>query len=260
MGHISFLSQVTPVILTFNEEANISRVLEMLDWAREIVVVDSGSTDSTLNILGSYPKVRCVHRSFDTHAEQWQFAIAQTRVSTEWILALDADYVLTPELLDELDRLTPPKDMNGYVTRFRYCIEGTPLRGTLYPPVTTLYRLGAARYVQTGHTQRVQVEGNVGELAACIHHDDRKPLSRWLWAQDRYATLEAAALSSVPWMKLRMQDKLRRLVVVTPLLVPIYCLVVRGNLLDGRRGIYYALQRAIAEAVLSLKLIQSRFN
>lgn len=255
-----FLEQVTPVVLTYNESPNLARTLARLEWAREVVVLDSGSDDGTEDICSQFPNVRFVYRCFDSHANQWNFATAETGVSTPWVLALDADYVLTPQLVAELAALKPSPQVDGYHTRFRYCVFGKPLRGTLYPPVTTLFRAGKGRYVQDGHTQRLSLPGALGTLQAYIDHDDRKPLSRWMWAQDRYAALEVELLRSKPVAELRIQDKLRKLLVVTPWLVPLYCLTVGRGLLDGWPGIFYALQRGVAETILSLKLLESRLR
>lgn len=255
-----FLAQVTPVVLTYNERPNLARTLASVHWAREVVVVDSGSDDGTQDIASRFPNVRVVHRRFDTHANQWNFATTDTGVTTPWVLALDADYALTSALVAELATLQPGPQVDGYQTRFRYCVFGKPLRGTLYPPVTTLFRAGKGRYVQDGHTQRLSLPGALGLLHAYIEHDDRKPLSRWLWAQDRYAALEVELLRSKPAAALRIQDKLRKLVVVTPWLVPLYCLTVGRGLLDGWPGVFYALQRGVAETILSLKLLESHLR
>ena len=68
------LDNITPVLLTFNEEPNIARTLAHLAWAKDIVVVDSGSTDGTLPTLANFPNVRVFDRRFDSHANQWRFA------------------------------------------------------------------------------------------------------------------------------------------------------------------------------------------
>lgn len=260
IGAGPFLALVTPVLLTYNEAPNIGRTLERLRWAREVVVVDSGSDDGTQAIIAGYPNARCVHRAFDNHAQQWNFAVHQTGIATEWVLALDADYVLSEAGVAEIGALAPPADVAGYQTSFRYCVWGKPLRGTLYPPVTTLYRPSAGRYEQSGHTQRLSLTGTTRALSQPIFHDDRKPLSRWLWAQDRYAALEAAVLWRTPWRELRHTDRLRKMVVVAPWIVPLYCLILRGGLLDGRAGLFYALQRGIAESVIALKLLELHFS
>jgi glycosyltransferase involved in cell wall biosynthesis len=255
-----FLTNITPILLTFNESANIGRTLSQLARFKEVVVVDSGSTDGTLTLVQRFPNVRCVHRVFDTHASQWNHALKNTGVSTPWILALDADFLLPHALLSEIAGLQPAQDVDGYQVRFRYCVFGRALRGTLYPPVTVLYRRQSASYRQDGHTQRVQLKGNVLALNEPASHDDRKALGQWLWAQNRYAELEAEVLCKTPWRQLRWQDRLRRLVLITPWFVPIYCLFVKRNVLDGRAGLYYAMQRSIAESILSLKLLERQLQ
>jgi len=136
------LRDITPVILTFNEAANLERTLAPLHWAREILIVDSLSTDATTTIAARYPNARVVQRQFDTHAKQWKFAVEGTEVKTPWILALDADYVLTPDLVEELRTLKDDGATDAYRASFRYLVDGTPLRGSLYPPVTVLFRRG----------------------------------------------------------------------------------------------------------------------
>jgi len=157
----------------------------------------------------------------------------------------------------ELNGLDPPPDVAGYQASFVYCANGTRLRGSLYPPVTVLFRRAGARYVQDGHTQRVQVKGRVAGLRAPLYHDDRKPIARWLQSQSRYMRLEAAKLRSALPSALRWQDRMRLLRVVSPFAVPIHLLFIRGLVLDGWAGVFYALQRSLAEAILSLYLIEA---
>ena len=172
------LAATTPVILTFNEAPNIARTLAALSWAPDIVVVDSLSDDGTVEIAKATPNVRVFSRAFDSHASQWNFAISETGITSDWILALDADYVVTDALVDELRKLIPPSSVAGYYTPFDYCILGKPLRGSVYPPVITLFRRGQGQYRQDGHTQRLHLEGAAARLAGAIRHDDRKSLSR----------------------------------------------------------------------------------
>lgn len=249
------LDQITLLILTWNEEANIGRTLEKLRWAREVVVVDSGSTDATQSICERFDNVRLVVRPFDNHAAQWNYGLTEAGIASEWVLALDADYVLSDALVDELRSLAPTEDTAAYRMQFRYCINGRALSGSLYPPVIGLYRRARAYYVQDGHTQRAVVDGPVGELRSFVFHDDRKPLGRWLAAQDRYAQLECDLLAGRKWADLRWQDRLRKLLFITPWLVPLYCLTVGKGFKDGWPGLYYAMQRGVAEAVLALKLM-----
>jgi glycosyltransferase involved in cell wall biosynthesis len=257
---MDFLDHIEVLILTWNEEANLARTLDALRAFPKVVVLDSGSTDATLAIAARYDNVRVCARTFDTHAAQWNFGLTDCGITAPWVMALDADYVLPASLVHEIANLEPTTSVLGYWARFRYCIDGKPLSKSLYPPVTILYRREGASYRQDGHTQRVVIEGEARALQGKVLHDDRKPLSSWLAAQDRYARLECALLRSTPWSKLRWRDRLRRMVLITPWLVPLYCLTIGRGLLDGRRGLLYALQRGIAEAILSAKLLQARLR
>ena len=248
------MKTITPLILTYNEEPNIGRLLEKLRWADRIVVVDSFSTDRTLEIAAGCPRVEVLQRTFDNHVNQWNFGLAQ--VQTPWVLSLDADYILSDELIDELEEKSASFDKDGYYVPFRYCIGGRALRGSLYPPRLALFKKERARYVADGHTQVLALDGNVGRLTSVIYHDDRKPLAAWLRAQDRYATLEAEKLTTTPIEALGRIDRLRRRKWVTPLLITAYCLFGKGLILDGALGWYYTFQRTYAELLLSLKLTE----
>ena len=253
-------TKITPLILTFNEAPNIERTLAKLAWADDIVVLDSGSTDGTLEILAQYRNVRVFVRTFTTHVEQWNFGLVQTGLRTDWVLALDADYVLSMALVKEIGLLVETNDVTGYQASFDYCVNGRPLRGAAYPPVVALFRKANAHYVQDGHTQRLQTVGNIKALHGRILHDDRKPLSQWLVAQARYMRLEAEKLSTVPLAELGSADRLRKMIVVAPFVMLLFCLFVRGNILDGWAGVFYALQRTTAEAILSLFLLQRKLE
>jgi glycosyltransferase involved in cell wall biosynthesis len=251
------LDQITPVILTFNEDMNIERVLARLIWAKSVIIVDSFSTDHTSEIISRYPAVRFFQRVFDSHADQWNYAMQHTGIETDWVLALDADYVLTSPLITELAGLKPDASVFGYRASFRYCIFGRPLRGSLYPPVTVLFRKKNATYMQDGHTQRIVVQnGDIGQLGGEILHDDRKSLSSWLQAQDHYMNLEAKVIHTARWSALSLPDKIRKMIIVAPAITFVYSFIFKQGVLDGWAGVYYALQRTLAELILSLKLIQ----
>ncbi len=184
--------EITPLIITRDEAPNIARTLDKLVWARRIVVIDSGSTDDTMRIAQSYPQVEVIAHPFADFASQCNFGL--TRITSPWVLSLDADYELADDLVRELQALRPPPDIAGYRARFVYRIFGRRLRGTLYPPRTVLYRRERARYRNEGHGHRVVVDGAVLDLSGAIYHDDRKPLARWFASQQRYARIEAEHL------------------------------------------------------------------
>ena len=248
------LESITPLILTYNESPNIDRTLEYLAWASRIVVIDSLSTDATLDILSHYPTVDIYQRPFDTHAAQWNFGLA--KVQTPWCLSLDADYRVLPALVAELQQLQPSATVNGYFAPFHYCVFGQPLKGSILPPRQVLFRCDRATYIDDGHTQLLQVQGQSATLNSPILHDDRKSLNHWLWAQDRYMLLEVKKLTTTPANQLSLADKIRKTKVLAPFVVLIYCLVVKGGIFDGWHGWYYALQRFLAETLLALRLIE----
>jgi glycosyltransferase involved in cell wall biosynthesis len=248
------LNQITPLILTYNEAPNIARSLASVSWAKDIVVVDSFSDDNTLEIAKSFPGVRVFQRRFDSHRNQWEFGLKETGIATEWVLALDADYIVSQELSEELKNLKPDEQAFGYRVNFVYCINGKKLHSGIYPPVTVLYRRKAASYIQDGHTQRVALEGPIESLRGPMFHDDRKSLKTWFNAQARYTALEAQKLRTAQRDELNFPDRLRRWRVVMPPAMFVYCLIIRGGIFDGRAGFYYAFQRAMAELMLSHRL------
>ena len=254
------LADITPVILTYNEAANIGRSLERLAWAKEVLIVDSNSTDDTLAIAGRFANVRTVQRRFDTHAQQWRFAVEETGITSDWVLRLDADYMVEPALRDEIAGLTPSAGTAAYEIAFTYCIDGRPLRASLYPALPVLFRRGRGKFVQDGHTEKLRIDGPVVKLKNRLLHDDRKSLERWLVSQYRYQRREVDKLTSTPWGQLSWGDRLRLTRVLGPPTVFLYCLLVRGLVLDGKAGLFYACQRATADLILSMLLLQRDFS
>jgi glycosyltransferase involved in cell wall biosynthesis len=250
------LDDITVLILTYNERENIGRVLARLAWAPRVLILDSGSDDGTVAITESFANAKVITRKFDSHAQQWNHGLGSAEIVTDWVLAMDADYLVDDAFVAEIAALEPEESDSAYSAEFAYAVFGKVLHGSMYPRGTVLYRRARAHYVQDGHTQRVVIDGKVHALRNRIVHDDRKPLARWLQAQDRYAELEVGHIASGNFGSLGWPDRLRRLIVVMPWLAPSYCLFLRMGLLDGRAGVYYALQRGIAESVLALKLLQ----
>jgi len=228
-------------------------------WLKTILVIDSGSTDGTLELLAAHPNVRVLHREFDSFAGQCNFGLE--RINTEWVLSLDADYRVPAELARSMPTLLERADrenLAGFSLPFRYCIDGQPLRGSLLPPRTCLYRTRRGRYHDEGHGHRVVVQGEVAPLALPLLHDDRKPLERWLGSQQKYLRIEATNLLGTSSNRLSWVDRLRKHTPLSPLAALTFCLLLRGGLLDGRAGLIYALQRTYAELLLVLMLHDER--
>lgn len=253
------IEDITPLIIAYNEAPNIARTLDRLKWARRIVVIDSGSTDNTIEIARSYAQVEVVHRNFDDCASQWNFGNDQ--VNSDWVLSLDADYELSDDLIAELRGLHADAGVDGYRANFVYRIFGRPLRGSLYPPRVVLYRKIKSHYRNEGHTQLVVIAGNVRPLSGVIFHDDRKPLARWFASQRRYAQDEAEHLLESGCLKtLGTADRIRLAAWPAPFAVFIHTLLIKGCLLDGWAGWYYAFQRLLFETMLALEIIDRRLR
>ena len=251
------LDHITPVLLTYNEEQNVRRTLSRLSWAKDVVVVDSGSTDRTLAILASFSNVRMFKRSFDSHGNQWRYAVDETQIATDWILRLDADYQMSDALIAEIAALDPNSAVSAYRISFDYAIFSHKLLSSLYPANTILLRRGRFSVRDRGHTEAWDVTGPVGTLSAVITHDDWKATGQWVMSQTRYMQRELACVQLdknrfVRWLRLRPP--------LMPIAVFIYCLFGKGLLLNGRSGIFYALQRLVAEAVLSLMLLEEELR
>jgi glycosyltransferase involved in cell wall biosynthesis len=248
------LEKITPLILTYNEAPNIDLTLKQLTWAKEIIIIDSYSTDETLDIIAAYPQVKVIQHPFESFASQCNFGLS--KIESEWVLSLDADYVLTKALIDEIRSISDFGDIDAYSVPFKYCVYGKPLRGTLYPPRKVLYRKNKGVYENDGHAHRVMIDGNIRSLTHFIDHDDRKPLSRWLWAQDRYLIIEAKKLLETPEHELSWGDRIRKQKIFAPFIILIYCLIIKRGILDGWHGWYYAFQRMLVEILLAIRLIE----
>ncbi|MFN5464198.1 MAG: glycosyltransferase family 2 protein [Cyanobacteriota bacterium] len=249
---------LSALVITFNEDVNIFRTLDSLEWIPEVLVIDSGSTDRTLEIVSSFRNTRVIYRKFDTFAKQCNFGLEN--LTSEWVLSLDADYILSAKLSSEIIRLMMEVDgdsegiINGYTARFQYCINGKPIRSGVLPPRTILYRRICASYYDEGHGHRIFVNGKRSTLQQSILHDDRKPIGVWLMNQKRYLEIEAKNLIEQRDSQLQAQDLLRKHTCLAPFAVFLYCFILRGGFLDGKEGVLYAFQRFVAEAVLYLNL------
>src|SRR5579885_3612554 len=118
------LHDITPVVITYNEEANIGRCLDALRWAQRVVVVDSGSTDATHRIVAEHANAQLVVHPFTDFAQQWSFALREAGIATPWVLALDADYLMPEKLATEISHLSADGNTSAWFANFTYCVHG----------------------------------------------------------------------------------------------------------------------------------------
>jgi glycosyltransferase involved in cell wall biosynthesis len=251
-SNVDVATRVTPVILTYNEEPNIRRILQSLQWAAEVNIVDSGSRDATERIARQFPNVRWFARAFDTHAAQWDFAIRATHVTTPYVLALDADYEVPGRFVEELAARFLAGGYAGGIAGFEYRIHGRPLLGSVYPAKLVVFTPGSVRVSQPGHTQELEVDGPVYRFDARLIHDDRKPLARFVRSQMEYSRLEASRMAGGD--RVRWQDRLRRLGIM-PLVAGVGSYLRAGGPLRGTASLHYAYERTVFECLLALRLL-----
>ena len=236
-------------IVTLNEEENIARTLRSVAWADEILVVDSGSSDRTVEIARAMG-ARVVERAWPGFAAQKNFAIAQCR--SAWVLSLDADEELTPELQAQIRTLlpsSPPAD--AYFLRRRNLFLGRWIkRGGFYPDAKLrLFRRTAANFTAAPQFEErpvhetIAFDGVSETLDFDLLHHAYPTLSTYIEHMDRYSGLGAELLVA----KGRVSRSVLAFVTHV-LLVPQWTFfwnyVMRGGFLDGREGLLLHLYHA----------------
>jgi glycosyltransferase involved in cell wall biosynthesis len=249
------LSDITPVVLTFDEEENIDRTLESLREFRRVVMVDSGSADGTERIVGTFPNVSWFVRRWTGFADQWGFAIGKTDIQTAFVLALDADMAATPELVRELADVVQSGVVDGGVISFEYRIRGIPLAGSLYPPQLRLLRTKKARAGQRGHAHVLELEGEgrVVRLRSRLIHDDRKGLEAFVRAQLGYSAQEVLRVFADVGSS-GVKSLFRRSFPFTPHVVWMLAWLRAGGPFRGPAARRYSLERLIYEAMLRWRI------
>ena len=142
---------LTTIILTYNEELHIRRCLEnVCPISKKVIVVDSPSTDSTVEICKEFENVEVVvHKYPGNQAEQFNWALDNVEISTEWVLRIDADEYLLPELMEEIEAKLPtlPKEVTGIELKRRHIFMDRWVKHGVYPVlIMRMFRKGMGRY------------------------------------------------------------------------------------------------------------------
>jgi glycosyltransferase involved in cell wall biosynthesis len=221
-------------VICLNEAAEIGACLESVRWADEIVICDSGSSDATREICRRYTSRIFVDpwRGFAGHKN-----LALERATGDWILSLDADERVSPELAEEVRALlADAAAADGYTVPRRNHFLGQWIRhGGWYPDRTLrLFRRGRGAFLPRAVHETVRVEGRVGELSGALEHYTYRSLSAYLTRMDRYSTLAAEELARAGRRAGVIDLSLR------PVATFLRMYLLQAGLLDGRAGLVLA--------------------
>lgn len=182
---------VAVVMIALNEAHNMEAVLQNLrGWAQEVFLVDSYSTDGTVQIALGHG-VHVVQHAFNGFGEQWNFALRELPIAAPWTMKLDPDERVTDALKDEIVVATAANDAEGFICSVRLFFMDKALPVRLH--LTRLWRTGAARFSEVEANEHARVEGQVRQLLSDIEHHDSPDLHHWLDKQNRYTTAEAVS-------------------------------------------------------------------
>lgn len=272
------------VILTYNEEPNIEHTLESVkDWAGEIVIVDSFSTDQTLEICRKYTD-RIVQHPFENQAKQFNWALDHIPLHYPWAMRLDADEMVTPELAQEICQTLPalPQEISGLYLKRRVYFLGRWIRHGDYYPMWFLriFRKGMGRYEEITEEHIVLSNGRTLRLKNDFIDYNRKGLSFWVDKHNHWAIGEMLDMmgyqgdGTLPkgmvspslfstqekrrrWLKRKVYARL-------PLLWRawghfLYRYILRGGFLDGKEGlIFHFLQGGWYRFLVDAKIYEAR--
>ncbi|MDH3733904.1 MAG: glycosyltransferase family 2 protein [Gemmatimonadota bacterium] len=265
-GCSHILSPITVVVLTCDEEDNLRPLLEsVFGWVDEIFIVDSGSTDGTLAIAEEFGTNVFPH-DFTTHQAQWKWAVANLPIETDWVLGLDADQRITPELRRELKKMFPegtqgPAGVNGLYINRRQVFRGKWIKhGTYYPKyLLKLFRRDSVRFDELdlidhhfhvdGPTEKLQndlIEDNAKErdisfwVSKHVRYAGRVAEEEFLRRQEGHFGVEPKLFGNpdqrTAWFK---RSWYRLPLYVRPFLYFGYRYFVRLGFLDGRQGLVF---------------------
>jgi glycosyltransferase involved in cell wall biosynthesis len=269
------LTSVSVIVMTFNEELNLGACLQsVVGWANEVFVVDSFSTDGTKDIAGRFP-IQFVEHAYESAPAQWNWAIENLPFKNEWLLAVDADFRVTGELKEALDRELPllPAGINGLYVRHRQVFRGRFIRhGTIYPRywLRVFRRHAVSMDPNELVDQHFYVSGQTRRLEFDVVEDNLKErdINFWLSKQLRFAERAAAEevirlrtgqlspiapslFGSPDQRTLWMKERWYALPLYwRPVFYFLYRYFVRLGFLDGREGFLYHFTQALVYRVV----------
>ena len=259
---------VAVVMIAANEAHNMEAVLANLaDWAQEIHLVDSGSTDGTVEIARRHG-VRVVQRAFRGFGDQWNFAVGELPIEAPWTMKLDPDERLTPELKSSIRAAIERGDADGLIVRRRLWFMGRPL--PVRQKLLRLWHTGCCHFSDVPVNEHPIVAGRLAVVGGDLEHHDSPSLHHWLDKQNRYTTAEALAmfrglpLAAEPRLfgnGLQRRMWLKANFYKVPLryqLLFLHAFLVQGAWRAGRAGLTWARLRTEVHRMIELKLLEMR--
>jgi glycosyltransferase involved in cell wall biosynthesis len=242
-------NKVSAVIITYNEEAIISKTLSKLWWCDEIIIIDSGSTDKTVKICEEY-NCSIYYRSFNGFGEQKRYGVSKAKY--DWILCIDADEILSDSLIEEIQ--TELNNTNTLPSAFEMPLNlvfmdkvfkyGKELNCTRI----RLFNKKAGNWDGAVVHEKVNVNGDVKQLKSKILHYSYSSYSEFLKKIDLYSTLGAKKL---------LQNKNKKSKLVTILGIPFNFFkyyVLDRNFLNGFQGFTWSVLNSVYHFIKYLKL------
>lgn len=259
-------------ILTYNEATDIADCVKSALRSDDVIVVDSYSTDQTVEIASKYP-VRIIQHPFVSHGKQRTWMLETIQTKYEWVYLLEADERMTDELFAECLEATQQAQIIGYYVAEQVMFMGKWIRySTQYPRYQMrLFKKEKVWFTDYGHTEREVCNGKTSFLKATYpHYTCGKGLSRWIDKHNRYSTDEALETlrqlsdGQVNWGKLllgsseverrRALKDLSLRLPLRPLLRWFYMYFFLGGILDGRAGFAWCTLQAFYEYLILLKV------
>lgn len=235
---------ISVIILTYNEEIHLERLMKNIaDWCDEVFIVDSFSTDKTLEIAEKYG-AKIVQHKFENQAQQFNWALDNLEIKNEWVLRLDADEYLTKELKDEITEKLKniSDDIGGFCIKRRVYFMGRWIKHGAYYPVwfLRLFRKGKARSEQREMDEHlVLLDGVVGKMKNDFVDDNKKDLTWWTEKHNNYASREAAAVLAGDFGISKKKFFYQLPLFFRPCAYFCYRYFLRLGFLDGKEGLIF---------------------
>lgn len=264
---------ISSIILTQNEVSNIERCISSLEWCREVIVVDSGSTDGTLELAKALGARVYTHTQKPPYqaAKQRNWAIDNTNAVGEWILFVDADETIPPDLAVEIQRICTSNDntYNAFKLTPRYLFWGKWMKRTQgYPNWhDRLLKRGEVRFADGGYWEHFVSNAKIGKITIPYDHfGNSKGISSWIEKHDRYSSADAEKiiefLETQESSSLGTKNKLTlriwaaKLWLIRPIVRFIYMYVIRLGFLEGLTSLAFCLLYAIYEFLVVVKIVE----